>query len=770
MPGRRTAVKRLLLGRPRATRVLAPVLLPKRLAVPVLGSDPLSSMAYAPGQLLLVLALAGATQWLWPLTLGIAVLFVVVVAAYRQLVLAYPHGGGAYAVAREHLGEVPGLLAASSRFVELALAVAVSITAATAALVAVAPNLAQHRTAITLGLLAVITVGKLRGLKESGTASAVPAVLFLATVLMLGVMGVVRCALGVGSCVAPAGPAAAVAGPEAVSVTVVLQALAIGAVALAGIETVADGVGGVRYPQSRNTARTLTIVAGITVTVLLVLTALATATGVDPTADPDRTVLALIALTLVGDGFVFFVVQAATAGVLLLAASMAYADLPRLTAVLAGDRFLPRHLVMRGDRLVFSNALLLVAAAAAALVAVSGAGLRPLLGLYVVAVFPSFVLAQAGLARRHLARRDGGWRAGFALTAGGALVTGLVLVVATVDAFGTGSWAVWLAMAALVGWMRRIRRHYRWVNRELGLGTAEAIAPRDNHVVLILDRVDEASARAVSYAHTIAPASLQAVAVPGPDTDLEARWHQLAPDVPLELLAADGTEPGAAVRAALRARAAERGAGGVTTALMAETLSPSWYAQLTRHRLGLRLTAGTLARDGVVTTTLTSPEGGPGPYTIEDPAEHHVVVLVSGVHRATMEAVAYADSLRASTMRALTVNVDPQATRRTLSAWERSGLTTPLELVDSPLREITTTLRHYLREFAPDGRSTVVSCVIPELVLPRRLQQPLHNQLALLVKSTLLFERGVVTISVPTHVGLRSAVADHPAGGAPDRG
>ena len=752
MPGRRTAVKRLLIGRPRATRVLAPVLLPKRLAVPVLGSDLLSSMIYATGQMLVVLVLAGATGLLWPLTAAIGLLLVVVVAGYRQLVLAYPHGGGAYAAAREHLGEAPGLVAAASRFVELALAVAVAVSAASAALVSVAPGLAQHRSLLALGLLAVITVGKLRGLKESGTLSAVPTLLFGAAVLALGVVAGGQCLFTAADCTLAPAPGDAGAAATGLALPTVLQALAVGAVALAGIETVADGVGGMRYPQSRNTARTLTIVGGLAAAVLLIVTALFTVTAIDPTADPARTALAQVALALVGDGVAFWLVQAATAAVLLLAASMAFADLPRLTAVLAGDRFLPRHLVMRGDRLVFSNALLLIAAAAAALVVVTGAALAPLIGLYVVGVFASFPLAQAGLARRHLTRREPGWRAGLALTAGGGLATTGVLVVATVAALPQGSWVVWLAIAALVVWMRRIRRHYRWVNRQLRLGAAERVPSRENHVVMLLDRVDEASARAVSYARTISPVSLEAVAVALPGADVEARWQQLAPEIPLTVLPTSGPAPASTVRAALQERRAAHGAETITTALVPEALSHSWFDQIVRHRLALRLKSGLLAQDGVVTTTLTSPPGGPGPYTLEDPAEHHVIVLVSGVHRATMEALAYAESLRASTMRALTVNVDPQATRRTLSAWERSGLLTPLELVDSPLREMSTTLRRYVREFAPDGRSTVVTCVVPELVLPGAFQQILHNQTALHVKSTLLFERGVVTTSVPTRV------------------
>ncbi|MFO8076084.1 MAG: hypothetical protein R6T85_08195 [Egibacteraceae bacterium] len=299
--------------------------------------------------------------------------------------------------------------------------------------------------------------------------------------------------------------------------------------------------------------------------------------------------------------------------------------------------------------------------------------------------------------------------------------------------------------------MPRLRAHYAEVAHRLGGPVADGPGRLDgHHVVLLLDRIDEATARALSYVEALNPSSIEAIAAPLPGTDLRERWAELAGDLPLEVHERVGSRADArAMREALAARRQRHGPQATVTAVLPETLSRSWVDQLARHRLALRLKAGELAADGIVVTDLTSPEGGPGPYTLEDPRAHHVLVLLSGVHRGTDAAMAYASALGATTVRGLVLDVDPPATARVRGQWEAAGYRAPLELVSSPAGQLSTSLRAYVREFAPDGRATFVTCVIPELVVARR-HRLLHNQLGRLVQAALLFDRGVVTTTVPT--------------------
>jgi hypothetical protein len=353
------------------------------------------------------------------------------------------------------------------------------------------------------------------------------------------------------------------------------------------------------------------------------------------------------------------------------------------------------------------------------------------------------------MVRRHLRLREPGWRRSMTLNAAGAVTTGVVLVVVAVTKFLGGAWLVLLAIPTAAFVMRAVHRHYQETSLHLSAAVAEPEPTRPNHTVILLDRVDEVAARAASYARSIGAASLQAIAVPQPGSDIERRWAELVDDIPLRVLQ-PATDPGTAraLHQALRAEA-DRHPGAFTTAIVPETLSRTWFQQLHEHRLALRV-KNLLYRDRhLVTTVLTSPEGGPGPYTVEDPAEHHVVVLTSSVNTATMRALAYAQGLQATSVRALWVNLQAQASADMLQQWDDWDIRTPLDLVDSPFRDLGDTIRGYVRQFRPDGRHTVVTCVLPEFRLARWYHQPLHNQTALLIKGALLFERGVVTTSVP---------------------
>ncbi|HWB72257.1 MAG TPA: APC family permease [Egibacteraceae bacterium] len=754
------AVKRVIIGRPRASRELKHQLLPKWMALPVFSSDPMASVAYATEEMMLVLALAGAAAFslVLPLSLGVATLLAIVVTSYRQTVRAYPHGGGAYRVSRENLGDAAGLVAASALLIDYTLTVAVSIAAGTAAITSAAPGLIPFRVVISLAFVAAVTVANLRGVKEAGVMFALPTYAFIATMFAMILVGLGECLNG-----CPQAPPLGrpVAPEQALSLFLVLRAFSSGSTALTGVEAISDGVQAFRYPQSRNAAATLGIMGAIAISLFLGISFLAGRVGAVAFEGMPRTVNAQIALAVFGEGAGFYLVQVVTAAILILAANTAYADFPRLSSILAGDGFLPRQFMARGDRLVFSNGVLVLASAAGLLLIAFQAEVSRLIQLYVVGVFTSFTLSQTGMVRRWFRTREGSWRRSATINGVGAAVTGVVLVVVATTKFVHGAWIVIAATPVLALAMWGIRRHYQAVGLELRAGVIQPEPERANHVVILLDRVDGTAARALSYARALAPASLTALGVPLAQPELDERWRELAPDVPLRTLpAGSGRVVIQRLRTALEDELREH-PGAFTTAIVPETRSQSWLEVLRRHRLALRLKVELLGTRNLVVTNVVCTPSVPGPHSVAEPVEHHVVVLVGGVHKATMRALAYAQGLQPTTLQALSVNLQVHAGSALLEEWRDWQVQVPLELLDSPFRSLGDSVRAYVRDFAPDGRRTVVTCVLPEFVLPRWYQQPLHGQTALLIKGALLFEPGVVVTSVPYHVRGARRIAEY---------
>ena len=743
-----STLKRLVIGKPKASRELKHQLLPKWMALPVFSSDPMSSVAYATEEMMLVLALAGAAAFrlVLPLAAGVATLLTIVIVSYRQTVRAYPHGGGAYIVARENLGDIPGLTAASALLIDYTLTVSVSIAAGVAAITSAAPALLPARLWLSLAFVLVVMFANLRGVKEAGALFALPTYTFVATMLVLVVTGFVRC---LGGC--PSAPFTGdVHAETALGLFLILRAFSSGSTALTGVEAISNGVQAFRYPQSRNAAATLGIMGVIAVTLFLGISFLATHIhNVTAFEGMPLTVNAQIALGVFGGRNAgFFMVQAVTAAILILAANTAYADFPRLTSVLAADRFLPRHFIARGDRLVFSNGILVLTALAGLLLVVFDAEVSRLIQLYVVGVFTSFTLSQLGMVRHWLGARERGWRRSAVVNGIGGATTGIVLIVVAVTKFTGGAWIVIVAIPLVVLLMVRIQRHYRDFSLELRTGVAEAELPRQTDMVVLLDRIDESVARAISYARAAAPTSVSAVALSQPGDDIARQWSAFAPDIPLQVVEQhDHTPEGVGRLVALVSDSADRHPDRFTTALVTERLSDSITDALRRHRLAIRIKAS-LVGAGIVTTNVTAPDH-PGPFEIEEPVEHHVVVLVSGVHRATLRALSYAESLHATSVRALNINLESEGSAAFLQEWEDWDIKTPLELVDSPFRTLGESVRTYIRDFAPDGRRVVVTCVVPEFVLASWVHRPLHNQTALVIKGALLTELGVVVTSVP---------------------
>ncbi|HEX6756553.1 MAG TPA: APC family permease [Mycobacteriales bacterium] len=631
--------KRLVIGRPVRSDRLGETALSKRIALPIFASDALSSVTYATQEILLVLGLAGvAYLWIAPwVALAIVLLFAVVVASYRQVVRAYPSGGGDYEVATKNLGRIAGLTVASALLVDYVLTVAVSVSAGVDNIISAFPGLNSARVTIALGFVVLLAAANLRGVRESGTAFAIPTYAFTAGVLLLIGTGLVRTVFGHPPVAESASwiiePEPGYTGLAGLAlVFFALRAFSSGCTALTGIEAIANGVPAFRPPKSRNAAITLGVLGVLAITMFAGITALALIADVhvaehtcdlqgfpgDCTADPQRTVIAQLGSAVFGgDSSVgFFYIQAVAALILILAANTAFNGFPLLGSVLAQDRYLPRQLHTRGDRLVFSNGIVLLSAFAGLLIWAFDAQVTRLIQLYIIGVFTSFSLGQWGMVRhwnRNLrieqdpAERRRMMRSR-AINATGGTFTSVVLVIVTVEKFLLGAWIVIVAMPVIFWLMRSINRHYTTVSEEL------------------------------------------------------------VPD-----------EAGASML----------------------------------------------------------------------PSRVHAIVLVSKLHKPTLRALAYARATRPDSITALTVNVDDQDTRALQEEWDRRGIPVPLTVVDSPYREITRPVLDYVKRQRKENPREVVAVFVPEYVVGRWWEHLLHNQSALRLKARLLFQRGVMVVSVP---------------------
>jgi amino acid transporter len=745
------ALKRAFLGRTMATGELRHTLLPKVLALPVFSSDPLSSNAYATQEIMLVLALAGAgaLHLVVPLAFFVAILLGTVVVSYRQTVRAYPSGGGAYIVARENLGMYPGLLAAAALLIDYVLTVSVSIVAGVDAIVSALPGILQFKIPISIGFVALVTLANLRGAKESGTVFAIPTYGFVLSIYIMLVTGFVKC---LGGC-----PVAESAGThleveQALTLFLVLRAFAAGTTALTGVEAISNGVPAFRFPQSRNAATTLGMMGAMSISMFIGISLLANRMQVVATDDMERTVVAEIANGIFGGGFMFYVVQVMTAGILILAANTAYQDFPRLASILAQDRFMPRQFINRGDRLVFSNGIFILAILASILIVTFEANLTQLIQLYLVGVFISFTLSQAGMVVHWRKTREPKWRRRVLINGYGATFTAITFVVVSTTKFVHGAWIVLTAIPLLILLMRSIYRHYTSVAEELAQPDRTPLERRagDQNMVILVTAVDPAVARAVGYVHSVRPKAVTAVTF---DKGQEAEWRRLAPEIPLEVAKTRGSLS-ASLKSYLREKRKALPQRDFLTVVVPELLQRRGLLEIASHPRIHRLKAALLAEPGVqvLDIPILKEEIDTRKDETVEPARNYVVVLVAAVHNATLEAIEYAETLRPTDLRAVSFGLDPGDTERLGDQWLEARVPLPLELEDSPFRDIGMSLTDYVRRFRPDGVDRLVTVIIPEFVVQKTRHQLLHGQTALLVKRHLLFERGVVLASVPYHL------------------
>ena len=612
-------VKRIFLGRPLATTEMEHQRIPKTIGLAVFSSDAISSTAYATEEILFVVAVGGSSlalglSKLVPIGIAVALLLTIVITSYRQTIFAYPSGGGSYVVSRENLGEMPSLVAGASLLVDYILTVAVSISAGVAAIISIPTfqDLAPYRVEIGLGLILFISLANLRGIKESGRLFAVPTYIYIGALMALVGYGLFRTFVldDVGRIdPAPFLEEGGMLNGGTLGLFLLLKGFSSGAVALTGVEAISNGVPAFRRPESKNAANTLVWMGLILGSLFMGVQVLAHHLG--PYPSEETTVMSQLAGAVWGSGTVMFVIlQFATAAILTLAANTAYADFPRLSSIIAADGYLPRQLHNRGDRLVFSNGVIVLAAASGALIIAFGGITNALIPLYAVGVFLSFTLSQAGMVRHHQKERERGFKRNIGINAVGAVATFIVLLIVATTKFTSGAWVPLVVIPLIVLLFKAIHGHY------------------------------------------------QAVA------------------------------------------------------------------------LGLRVT----------------PEYRPRRMN------HTVVVLVAGVHRGVLDALAYARSLHPNQLIAVSVVSDEEEQERLERQWEQYGIDDTLEFVYSPYRELSRPVMTFIDELDARYENDIITVVLPEFVVAHWWGNLLHNQNALLLKGRLLFRKGTVVTSVPYHL------------------
>jgi amino acid transporter len=742
------AIKRILLGRPMASGELADTLLPKTIALPIFSSDALSSVAYATQEILFVLAAAGtaALTNVVPISAGVATLLAIVVISYRQTIRAYPSGGGAYVVAHDNLGLYAGLTAGASLLIDYVLTVSVSIVAGVDAIVSAAPSLEPHQVELAIALVAFVALANLRGVRESGVFFAVPTYAFMLSIGILLFTGLVKC---LGGCPQAASAGNTLEAGSGLTLFLLLKAFAAGTTALTGVEAISNGVTAFRYPQAKNAMNTLVIMASISITMFVGISLLAHYTHVVPNEESHQTVLAEIAHTMFHGGWFFYVIQTATALILVLAANTAFAGFPRLASILARDRFVPRQFMNMGDRLVFSNGIVILSVLASLLIWLFDADLNRLIQLYLVGVFISFTLSQAGMVVHWRKNKEPGWRQSTFVNGLGATVTGVVLCVVVLTKFEGGAWIVVAATPVLILMMRSIHKHYEDVHVQLEHPSRRPTdrRPAHQHLVILVTSMDAATERALGYARFVRPADIWAVTF---DSKLKEAWTQLAPDVPIKLLDSGGNRKKRLARRLREIRSTLSHEDFLTLVIPEVLESRSLVGVLRRPGL-FRLKAGFLGEPNVqvLNVPVVREDVKPSTDQSHQPSRNYVCVMVSGMHNATLQAIEYAETLQATDLRAITFGLDPEDAEKLGDEWLSARVPHPLEVEASPFRDIGSSLVAYIRQFKADGTDRVVTVVLPEFVVPRRRHQVLHNQTALLVKRRMLFETGVVVVSVP---------------------
>jgi amino acid transporter len=617
--------KRWLIGEPLPSDKLEGQLLPKHLALPIFASDALSSVAYAPQELLMILLLGGTAflafaPWV---AAAVVLLLTVVVLSYRQLVKAYPSGGGDYEVARKNLGEKPGLIVASALLVDYVLTVAVSVASGVDNIISALPALNGIRVEMAIFFIVILAAVNLRGVSESGKAFALPTYLFIASVATMIITALVESIFGHTPIAESAHLEVRGEGiAQAAFVLLLLRAFSSGCSALTGVEAVANGVQAFRRPKIQNAQKTLVLMGTIAIVLFSGLMAVALLSGVhyaqeacdlvgfqNCKTDPQRSLIAQIASSTFGNNSImFFVVQATTALVLLLAANTAFNGFPLLGSVLAQDRYAPKSLSTRGDRLIYSNGVLLLALAAAILLVVYQANVTSLIQLYIIGVFVSFTLGQSGMIRHwvKLLRTNppnrGSIRVSLTINSVGAFFTGSVLIIVTITKFTHGAWLVFIMMPILFTLMLGVNRYYRDVEKEIEPDPSTTFGARGDHAVVLVGKLQKPVLKALDYAIAARHESIEAVHVSideGETAKLQAQWADQNIKIPLRVIESPYREISVPLIKYIKSRREEHGSE-VLTLYTPQFIVGHWWENLLHNHKSRRIRHKLMLVHGVV--------------------------------------------------------------------------------------------------------------------------------------------------------------------------
>jgi amino acid transporter len=596
--------KRFVVGKPIPSHLAHHERLSRVTGLAVLSSDPLSSVAYATEEILRVLVLVGASALsiASPIAFIIAAILAIVVFSYRQTLHAYPSGGGAYIVAKDNLGEMPALIAAAALLIDYILTVAVSIAAGVAAITSAFPQWHVNRVELTLGFVVVLMLGNLRGIRESGRIFAAPTYFFVVTILALIAVGTWHVLTGSATPVVPVDPVPSTGEP--LTLFLLLTAFSNGCTAMTGVEAVSNGVPAFKPPESKNAAATMLMMAVLAITMFLGITLLAHAYHILPSE--QETAVSQLARGVFGDrGVAYYAVQAATMLILVLAANTAYADFPRLASILARDRYVPRQFMNQGDRLAFSNGIVGLSVFAGILLVVFRGDTHSLIPLYMIGVFVSFTLSQAGMVV-HWRRKGGpGWRTSAAINGVGALVTGVVLLVVATTKAREGAWIIMLLIPLNVLLFRLTRRHYDGVASQLTLRGWQSRGPRHNTVLVPISGIQRAVVEALDYAKTLS-SDVRVVYVnvdPTATEHLKSTWDQYGEGLPLVVLESPYRSLMEPLLEYVEQVSGERPDGYVTVVLP-EFVPARWWHHLFHNQRALLIKGALLFKPNTVVTSV----------------------------------------------------------------------------------------------------------------------------------------------------------------------
>jgi amino acid transporter len=766
---RASRLKRRIVGAPLATERLIHERLGKPTALAVFASDNLSSSAYATEEILRVLMFAGlgtaAFAKVVPITIALLLVLAILLFSYRQTIRAYPQAGGAYLVTRDNFGVKPAQVAGVALLTDYVLTVSVSVAAGTAALTSIYEGLHPWRVPISIGFVAILTWGNLRGVRESGRIFAAPTYFFL--LMMAVLLGVSFFRFFAGTLPESPSPFPV---PETVQISgvalafLVLKAFASGGAAVTGVEAISNGVPAFKPPEWKNAITTLMWMGILLGSMFLGLSILADRMQIVPDELEKVTVNAQIARAVFGDSGVgdtlFILVQVATMLILVLAANTSYADFPRLASFHAGDHFLPSQLTRYGDRLVFSNGIIVLSIFASLLLILFKASVTNLIPLYAIGVFTSFTFSQAGMAKRHTTLREVGWRKGLAVNGFGAIVTAVMTVIIAATKFEDGAWIILIAIPVMLLGLLKVNRHYEETAAALVDPTRRGPVrdlPRQR-VVIPVRRPGPEDAYATAYARRVFPLEVRIVHFAPVGTDIAYMldgWGQLGEMLELRLRTRSIPREIRNLARELRASADE---DALINVIVPEAVRHTGLRHFIHKAHVQRIKAALVAEADVVVTSVAHHAG----YEVLEPVTHpegvrrvmegwrHVaVVLVAGAHNATDRSLRYAMSLRADELRCLHIQVDEKESDKVRTRWQERYADVPLEVLDSPYRQVGKPIHSWVREVLDEHPKTFVTLVIPEFVVRKWWHRLLHNHTALTLKGTFLFEPSVVVSAVP---------------------